>query len=344
MDDHVGGGDQLQRPRGQQPGITGAGTDEVHGHVVSSRSARSSSSPAPAASIRSAQRAPISSGSPSSSSLSHAEPSGRPTQPARVEPPPVSGRAWAPDRGVTRRAEGVDERPFGGDAGHRVRVAHRRQRPRVERARPRLECQRALTGGGDERVDDTARLAGALQPLQPGQRQHQRVDLARGQLAQPGIDVPAHLDDLQVLTNRPQLRRPPQAAGTDPGAGCQGVEPGGAADRIPRIGSLGDGDQLEPVGELGGDVLGGMDRDVDPPVEQGAFQLGDPPGLVLLAGATVTERRHLDDLGVATETVRDPARLRQRECAGPGPEAHQPRRLSPAGDREGSSAGSTPRA
>ncbi len=30
VEDHVGAGDQLQRPRGQQPGIAGPGADEVH--------------------------------------------------------------------------------------------------------------------------------------------------------------------------------------------------------------------------------------------------------------------------------------------------------------------------
>ena len=52
-----------------------------------------------------------------------------------------------------------------------------------------------------------------------GHRQHQRVALAVGELAQPRVDVAAHLHDLEVLADRAELRRAAQAAGADARAG-----------------------------------------------------------------------------------------------------------------------------
>ena len=60
IDDDVGAGNELQRPRRQQARIARAGADQVDGHAVTSASARRRSSAAPAASIRSAQARPTS--------------------------------------------------------------------------------------------------------------------------------------------------------------------------------------------------------------------------------------------------------------------------------------------
>ena len=97
VEDHVGGRDQLERARRHQPGIAGAGADEIgdagpgaaaepvrvaHERTSASQAReRSRISPAPAASIRSASAAPSApgwSGSPATRSRTQAVPSGSP--------------------------------------------------------------------------------------------------------------------------------------------------------------------------------------------------------------------------------------------------------------------------
>ena len=86
-------------------------------------------------------------------------------------------------------------------------------------ARPTLQRQGTLPCRGHELVQHTARLAGAAEPLQPGHREHERVRLSGGELAQPGVDVSAQIDHGQVAAHRTQLGRPAQAARAHPRPG-----------------------------------------------------------------------------------------------------------------------------
>src|SRR5207302_10312979 len=110
---------------------------------------------------------------------------------------------------------------LGVQAGERVRVAERREG--VANAlvvRARLERQRALPGrrhvarGVEYRTD----LVLAAEPLQARPREHQRVDLAGGELAQARVDVAAQLDYLEILARGAQLRGAAQAARADAGS------------------------------------------------------------------------------------------------------------------------------
>ena len=80
---------------------------------------------------------------------------------------------------------------------------------------PRLERERALPGRRHERVERARRARVDAEPLEPGGGEHERVDLARGELAQPRVDVAAQLDDLEVGPHGEQLRAPAQRAGAD---------------------------------------------------------------------------------------------------------------------------------
>src|SRR5207302_1930099 len=80
INDHLRRRDQLERSRREQAGVPRPGPHEVDGHAASSRCARRSTSPAPAASIRSATAIPKPSPSPTKRSVIHWEPSGSPTQ------------------------------------------------------------------------------------------------------------------------------------------------------------------------------------------------------------------------------------------------------------------------
>ena len=117
--------------------------------------------------------------------------------------------------------------------------------------------------------------------MQSGQREHERVDLALGELAQPGVDVAPQRHHLEVGRSarswaaRRTLLVPIRAPG------ARADQPGGAAERVARVGAGGNGHQLEALVELGGDILGRVHGDVDAPVEQRALELGHPARLVL---------------------------------------------------------------
>ena len=81
---------------------------------------------------------------------------------------------------------------------------------RRARAGAGLQRQAALPGRGQHRLRRDRRALVAAQPPQPGSGQHQRVDDALGQLAQPGVHVAAH------------ARAPPGRAGR-PAAGTGGA-------------------------------------------------------------------------------------------------------------------------
>ena len=107
VDDHVGGGDQLERPSGHQPGIAGPGADQVDGHTtLASRSARRSSSPAPALSSRCASALPRPPASPIWRSLNPCRSVGQPHPRDQLEPAPRRAGARARRPACCRRRRG----------------------------------------------------------------------------------------------------------------------------------------------------------------------------------------------------------------------------------------------
>ena len=58
--------------------------------------------------------------------------------------------------------------------------------------------ERSLAGSGKhlERVEDLGGLVGAAEAQQAGAGEHDRVELAAGDLAEAGVDVAAEVDDL----------------------------------------------------------------------------------------------------------------------------------------------------
>ena len=62
------------------------------------------------------------------------------------------------------------------------------------------------------------RFTQPAKPFEAGRREDERVDGALGQTAQPGVDIAADLDRLQVGPDGGDLGRPSWAAGSDSGS------------------------------------------------------------------------------------------------------------------------------
>ena len=104
----------------------------------------------------------------------------------------------------------------------------------VVRSSPARTCsdQRPLAGRRDHRLDRDreADLALAAEPAQAGGGEHDRVELALGELAQAGVDVAVQLLHPQVGAGGEQLGAAAQAGGADPGALGDVVERAAGAD------------------------------------------------------------------------------------------------------------------
>ena len=75
-----------------------------------------------------------------------------------------------------------------------------------------LDADRALRR---RRQQIERRAFGDAEPVQPGRGEQGRVDLAAGDLGEPGLDVAADRDRPQVRPPREQLRGPPRRGGAD---------------------------------------------------------------------------------------------------------------------------------
>ena len=198
MNDHVGRRDQLERPRRHQPGVTRARAHQIYGHGASTRSDSRRSSRAPAASMRSAQRRPPAPAAPHGVA-----------QPRRAvgEPDPAgqlhfagpSSRAWAPTGVLQDAPEAVHERPLGAHARHRRGVADRASAAASSAPARACRASAPCPAAGTTSLAAPRRRRPRARAAAAGQRQHERVDLAVGELAQPGVDVAAQLHDLDSL-------------------------------------------------------------------------------------------------------------------------------------------------
>ena len=130
-----------------------------------------------------------------------------------------------------------------------------------------LQRERALAGGGDEArgVEHRGDLGLAAEALQAGAGEHERVEAALAELAQARVDVAAHRHHLQVLARGPQLRGAAHAAGAHARPGGQLLQAGGAAQHVLGRRARRRAEQRQTLGQLAGDVLGGVHREVDLP-------------------------------------------------------------------------------
>ncbi len=139
------------------------------------------------------------------------------------------------------------------------------------------------------------------------------------------MEVGAQGGQLGLAADRP---------GPDAAAGRDVVEPG-ADEGVAGVGPLGDGGQHQAGGRLRREVLGRVDGEVGPPVEDGLLDLlheharpADGPDRDV--GALVAGRRHDDELDVAAEEGGDPLGLPERQPAAPGGDAQRGHATEPA--------------
>jgi hypothetical protein len=142
---------------------------------------------------------------------------------------------------------------------------------------PGLDRERALSRGGKEArgVEQLGDGAGEPEPPQPGVGEHDGVEVV-AHAAQAGRHVPADVGDLQVGPGDAELAGPSGGAGADMRSLGQVPQreavPG--AERVPRVLPRRGGGDRQAGGRRRGQVLEGVDDEVDPILEQGRAQGG----------------------------------------------------------------------
>ena len=343
VDDDVGGGEQLGAPHGQQPGITGAGADEVDGHatVLEER--------APAELVEQPVRrfAPgrvrVGAGRPrpqrrSGRRASRAAPRGRRR---RRRGAPVVGDAPGKRaaRQVAPATELVEERPLGVDGRVRARVVDRRrataQRVASSSARHSTASAPCATcGSRTARFEALRDPVGEPEAVERGGGDHDRVE-ARG-LVEPGPDVAAQLGEGEVGPEVRELGPAAHRAGRH-----HGRRPGASASVAPTsasrgIGPLGHRRQHEAGRRLAGRSLAECTARSASTAEHGVLDLlhedARPAERVdRHVGPPVTGRLHDDELatgpraGAATRSAwsRASALPARRDAQRPAQPAHQ---------------------
>src|SRR5262245_5063360 len=253
-----------------------------------------------------------------------------PAAPARQSPLPdlPSGQVrpgWPPPRprrsSAGRRGGSSVGRRGGTGAGSRGEIT----RCRVQA----LHRERTLTRRRqhDRQIEHLAGLVEAAEALQTGPGQHDRVQLALGEVADPGVHVAANRDHVQAETERVQLRRTAGRAGAHSGTGRQVGELASVpADQdVPRVGPKRYRRYHQAGCRGGGKVLVRVHGQVDPAGQQRVPQRADEhagsadPGQ-RFAGH-VALRGDLDKLhrvaGPDPDRVGDQPGLGQRERARP---------------------------
>ena len=293
--------DELERARGQQPGVAGPGADEVGGHGPAPR-ARRRSAAARATSAperlglgaRRARRAPR-----------RCRRRRRRTRAASARPAPrtcacaPTGVWQSASSARTSARSAASARAAGG-------VVDRRDERLVAGAR--RHGQAALAGGGDELVERRAARRRGPGARSPARGQHDRVVVAVGELAQARVDVAAQLDHVEVrraaraaarrgaaTTSRRARPRPARPATRAPHSASRGSARGGTAA------------MTMPVGQLGRHVLGRVHRAVDRRRRAARASSSRTQRSLSDAGlAAVAARHDLDQLVLAAEQRRPP--------------------------------------
>ena len=139
------------------------------------------------------------------------------------------------------------------------------------------------------------------EPVEAARREHDRVEAALASFPQARVDVAAQRLDRERRIEGEQLRLPPYRSSADPHPGPKLRR---AAKRVPGIFTPEKRADRETVGIRGGQVLRGVNRDVDPPVEQRLLELLDEDAAradlaertrtVAVAGGRDRDERKLD--------------------------------------------------
>jgi hypothetical protein len=173
------------------------------------------------------------------------------------------GRRVGSDRRVAGRVERGDQRPLrrqrdqGGPVGE---IGRGLDRSAVVRAG--LQGEAALARSWHE-LGERHPLVAPAEALQAGPGEHDRVEVPVGQPAQTGVDVATQLAHVQVRSQREQLRPPPHASGAHHGALAERSQRLRPAQRVARVGALGDAHDREPGRQHARHVLGRVDGEVD---------------------------------------------------------------------------------
>ena len=237
-------------------------------------SARSRISRAPAPSRRSASSAPSRVGSvesPSSRSRIHSLPSGRPTKASIAHPAGRRGRPWpwTPSGLLQVASEQRDDGALGGQLAQRRPVGRSARRRAQRRLVAGAGLQDAATPWPAAGVIVSAGIAKddlvlAAQPAQAGDGEHDRVELALGELAQPGVDVAVQLARPAGPAARRAAGRGAAGSRSRPG---RPPAPRRARTPTPIQASAGvlarrHRGEHQALGQLGRHVLGRVDADV----------------------------------------------------------------------------------
>ena len=185
---------------------------------------------------------------------------------------------------------------FGAHPGGGLGVIERRQQgQQLGIVGTAFDAQRALAAGrqadfGRQFVGD-ARIQ--PQPAQPGSGEDDRVEVAGIELAQPGLDVAAQAEHLEIGARFADLQAAAQARGAHPGALGQllGSRIAVRHERIGGRGALEDHRQAEPLGEVHRHVLHRVHGDIGTSVEHGVLELLDEQPLAADLG-----QRRIEDL------------------------------------------------
>ena len=207
-------------------------------------------------------------------------------------------RAQMPKRGLAGVASSaVRRRPLGGELDQRRAVGDPcRGGCRLGVAGAGLERERAPVPGAGTISSAPKRNAispRAAEAAQAGRGQDDARRPRRRRACEPGVDVAAELDDVQVGPQREKLRAAAQAGGADPGA----RRAASASDRrSPTKASAGSSRPGTPtsarlVGHVAREVLRRVDAEIGLAVEQRRLDRADEPRLVAgVAPSTLATR------------------------------------------------------
>ena len=126
----------------------------------------------------------------------------------------------------------------------------------------------------DLRFEEFGDAVGVPQSIQARGSQYNSVIFPCVELSKPCVDIASHRNNMEVRKTMPELHLPPQATGTDTGAG-------GHFSELPSVGNEGVTvifafryrDQLDAVGKIEREIFHAVNREVDPPVEKGFVEL-----------------------------------------------------------------------
>ena len=237
------------------------------------------------------------------------------------------------ERGLAVAFERHHHAPLRGDAAARRFVVQRgEERFGQLVVVAALDSERALPDRRqrDLGLENPGRAMLETEPDEPGAREHDGVALAFVHLAEPGVDVAAHRDDLEIGTRRAKADCPTQAARADLGALGELLETAVLRrdEHITGILSRRDAGDEEAGGKYARHVLDGVHGKIGAALEEGlldllheealAAHLGERAILDLVASRDDLQLDHLETGMSALETLYEGATLGESELRAPG--------------------------